>query len=190
VQQTPGGTNSPVPVNGVVVLNAGTYDIRVFGGSTFKLRNSVALGAAQYGVYIVNGTAGTVITPNAADYVVSGIDLGANITTDPGNNVLQALKTISGTTTINPNTRVGLCIASTTPAGTATPNNVAAEGNLFVNNANTQADVNCATAATGTTLDRSANSCQPPGNGAVYSLGFTPVGGGATVDTVSVNGCL
>jgi hypothetical protein len=63
---------------------------------------------------------------------------------------------------------------------------VNAEGNLFVNNGNPQADVNCATATTGNTLERSGATCDPLAAG-VFAIGFAP---GATTDLANIQGCL
>jgi hypothetical protein len=140
INQTPGGaglvTNS---INGLVTWANGNYGARLFAGSLVKVRNSVFLGNAAYGILVSSGANSTVGNDT------SNIDLGKVAATDPGKNWIQS------PLGANNNSTGGLCVALTncTAPGCVGPltENVAAEGNEMVSNTG-NLQVDCSTATT------------------------------------------
>jgi hypothetical protein len=179
VNQTPNSINQKVSINGLAVLNSATYNnangynIIVYGGSNFTMRNSVTLGAAQSGIIVTPNTATGYTGDELND--VSNIDLGD--ATTAGNNVLQAVA--------NFNRGVGLCVA------TRHANSVllSAIGNWFVTAATAPANVNCATTAAAIS---GTGSCAPRG-ATPRALAYSNAaggGGGTSPDTANVANCV
>ena len=167
-------------MNGLVAYGNATGGIRIGGGSSLKLRNSVLVGNV-YGVYLVLGTG------SSADSLAN-IDLGNLAASDPGKNTLQAPSTVNadggadggdaGASAIF-NSGAGVCVQVAAGGGQA----LKAEGNVWA--AATGESVDCSIAVDGgaPTLTTSA-TC----TGAVDYAGAGLATGG-TPNTVSVSNC-
>jgi hypothetical protein len=181
VNQTPASVNQLVSINGLVVLNSTTfnnangYNIVVYGGSNFTMRNSVTLGAAQSGIIVTPNTAAGFTGDQLND--ISNIDLGD--TTTAGHNVLQAV-TANG---ISYNLGVGLCVATRHVSSAI----LSAVGDSFVTASTAPVNVDCSTSSQVVT---GAGSCAP--RGTARSVAYSNAAGGATtvVDRANVSSCL
>ena len=147
IDQTPGSAVT-CSINGLVAWGNGAPNIapgvRLFGGSTVKIRNSVLLSNGTFGVQI-SSTNNT--TSAGAD--VSGMDLGTS--GDLGKNYLQAPFGGAGV-----NGSGGLCVALTNYAPAplqplTLTETVNAYGNELASSAAPSTQVNCATTAAAVT---------------------------------------
>jgi hypothetical protein len=153
VDQTPGSTVQQNVITGLTSWNTTTgAGMRVFAGSSLKLRSSSLLHNSTNGVHVFAYVDGLTVVDD-----VSKIDLGASAAADPGKNVLQAPAP-------NANTNAGVCLQVTKNQGQV----LSAYGNTLVTKAAPVASVDCSGPAGGVV---SVNGTQCAGGVAVGIAG-------------------
>jgi hypothetical protein len=147
-----------IPANTItgLVAASNTQDgVRIFANSVASLRRSVLVGNGVNGVHIQSTGNGT-----AQTFDVSGIDLGADLATNKGGNVLQS--------TTTPNNGAGICL----DIATGKAQTVKAQGNTWITSSGA---IDCSTTI-GTLTEGLTKSC----------LGGVDIGGtGLSLGTAS-----